>query len=266
MQEFFLANFSVFSTIRQTERSRYFVQRSDKNEPFLFEEIEAAPADLDATTRDDALFLQKKQGPFNFFQLPFFRRRTFFLFVGVCAGVLLQWIFTSELFYVPLEVAQSRSLFLEAKASYEQQQAYWDMKLHQFLSSVSDRPERAVNGTALQNLQGSAPELWIAYLVNQLGYSLDRLEKISLLPRDRSSDAITLMVSKYENGIWPLRIMLSLEIEIKISGRRLSADVVRIRRGCRDVALGLSWAYFGAELEPLRKLELLPGTRTTVSM
>ena len=234
--------------------------------PFLFDEVEAPPGDLDATTFDKTVIADKRSQRISF---PFFQWKSFILFIVCCCGIVFQWMYTSQLFHVPRDVAKTRILFNKAKERYTQQAAYWDMKLVQCVAAVQNEDagqsnhvpiphvsnHQAQNQQALfQNLQAFSPELWIAYLVNKAGFSLSRLDHLVIFPGEQGGDGNTIILSKYEPGIWPLKILLSLELAVKADFRAVSIDVLRIRRGGQDIALGMSWAYFGSELESLQRL------------
>ncbi len=228
------------------------MQYNDSEEHLVWNGIAADPADLDETTRDDLLF-EKKSG-FHLFHFPFFQWKTFFLFISCVSALFFHWIATSDLFHVPHEVEHSRQLFSQAREGYQAQELYWNMKLEQILNHVSVS-DIAKQSQMLLHFQETSPELWIAYLVKCLRFSLDRLQHVSLSLKEHSNGSLMLIISKYESGIWPLRILLSIELEIQPNAYTEKSNIVRIRRGGQDIALGLSWAYFATELAPLKRLE-----------
>jgi len=225
----------------------------DKDHPFSIDDIESTPSDSDATTCLDPILKGQERGVFGL-PFAFFQWKSFFFFVGCCCLLFFQWMYTSDLFYVPQDVAQARLQFMQARERYMQQRAYWDMKFMQYVTSVYESAEHIHPGLIMHNLHETSPELWIAYLVNRLRISPSRLEQIAIFPIEGDVRTKKLIVSKYEPGIWPLQIMLSLELVLQSDLDTVMTNVIRIRRGSQDIASGLSWAYFGGELESLQMI------------
>lgn len=190
---------------------------------------------------------------FLFFRLPLFQWKSFLIFTGISLALILQWFFTSEIFNIPKDVLESRQRFLKAKEGYIVNRKYWDAKQQHFIDYTRTELQQSNEQELLLRLQETPGEILISYLIQRLPSGMQRLDHISIFPRDGTPSSI--IVSKYETGIWPLKIMLSLELEIKIQGRKLSLSPARLRRGSQDLALGLCWAYFGPELDNIRQLE-----------
>ena len=195
---------------------------------------------------------------FSIWHLPLFHWKTFSIFIACIAAIVIHWFCTSELFEIPQDVALSRKNFFLAKERYLANASYWDAKQRHFTEFMQQEMPVSEPERILQHLQEAPPEVFISFLINKLRLGLDRLDHIALFPKETSASSFGLIVSKYEQGIWPLKIMLSMEMEIKIQAHHLSLTFSRLRRGSQDIALGLCWAYFGAELERMRQLELLP--------
>ena len=190
---------------------------------------------------------------FLLFRLPLFQWKSFLLFLGIATGLMLHWFATSELFEVPQDILQSRHQFVKAKENYFANQAYWDAKLSHFTDYIAKELQEQDEHTLIQQLQEIPGEIFISFLLQKLHLTDLRLEQTSIFFREGSG--FTINLSKYEKGIWPLKIMLSMEIEVRCTGHRFSLAISRLRRGSQDIALGLSWAYFGPELEALRSLK-----------
>jgi hypothetical protein len=188
---------------------------------------------------------------FLFLRLPLFQWKSFLIFTGVSLALILQWFFTSDIFNIPEDVAQSQHYFQKAKEGYLANRNYWDAKEQHFIDYIRYELEQSNDQELLERLQETPGEILISYVTQRLPAGLQRLEHVSLFLREGSP--CSLIVSKYETGIWPLKIMLSLELEVKIQGRRLSLVPSRLRRGSQDLALGLAWAYFGPELDTIRQ-------------
>jgi hypothetical protein len=196
-------------------------------------------------------------GRFLPIRFPLFHWKTFILFVICCLGLVLQWFFTSDLFKIPASVSTSRNAFFNAKEHYESNSLYWDAKQRQFDDFIHQEITGNNPHEIIQKLYEAPPEVFMSFLVTRMHLSSGRLDHIVIFPKENTSN-FTIVMSKYEQGIWPLKIMLSLEFEVKLSRRKFSINFTRLRRGAQDLALGLCWAYFGPELERLRELELIP--------
>ncbi|MBS0635010.1 MAG: hypothetical protein JSR37_06075 [Verrucomicrobia bacterium] len=192
--------------------------------------------------------------PLLFFRLPLIQWKTFFLIFGLSIGLIAHWFSTSELFNIPDDVARSRASFFTAKESYFQNSTYWDAKQKHFTERLSDELSLRNDQEVQRLIQEMPGEIFISYMIKKLHLGQERLEKTAVFARDDTSNC-TLIISKPETSIWPLSIMLALEVEVKVEKERFSLTVSRLRRGTQDIALGLSWTYFGRELESIRQLE-----------
>jgi hypothetical protein len=191
---------------------------------------------------------------FFLFRLPLFQWKTIFFFVGISLGIIFHWFSTSELFSVPEDVAIARSMFFKAKESYFLNNIYWDAKQRHFSEKLSQELLSGNDREVLRQIQDTPGEIFISFLLKRLHLGFERLERCAIFPREDSSNC-TVIISKPENSIWPLTIMLALELEVKVHAERFSLSVSRLRRGSQDIALGLAWTYFGPELESIRQLE-----------
>lgn len=214
------------------EQDDLLKKQSENDEPPLLKEGELSPL----------LDLQPRRS----------QSKNFFIIFIICIGIVCHWLMSSELFDIPEEVQQTRLEFAKAKEKYILRAPYWDAKLRHFKDIALE--ELALGEQAFLDLVQEAPgELFVSFLLRNLHLSLDRLEETTAFPRQGSTFSV--VVSKPEAGIWPLKIMLSIEIEIKYSAEKFSLAISRLRRGSQDIALNLAWAYFGPELETLRAFE-----------
>ena len=187
------------------------------------------------------------------FHLPEIHWKTLFLIVGITIGLVFHWFSTSELFTVPQDVATSRENFFTAKENYFQNSAYWDAKQKHFVEKLQEIMSTNADFAVLKEIKQTPGEIFISYMLKNLHINPERLEKSAVFTKDDSSGC-SIIISKPEKTIWPLRIMLSLEIEVKIQRERFSLTVSRLRKGSQDIALGLAWTYFGPELESIRQV------------
>lgn len=191
---------------------------------------------------------------FFLFRIPLFQWKTIFLFVGISLGIIFHWFLTSELFSIPKDVVASRTLFFKAKESYLQNSTYWDAKQRHFIEKLSQELSTGNDVEVLRQIQEIPGEIFISFLLKRLHLGSDRLDRCAIFPREESSSC-SVIISKPENSIWPMAIMLALELEVKVHAERFSLGVSRLRRGSQDIALSLAWTYFGPELESIRQLE-----------
>ncbi|MDB6081343.1 MAG: hypothetical protein JWO53_615, partial [Chlamydiia bacterium] len=222
------------------------------------EELKALPMDtsceLDMVVKESPTE-KESENFFSIFDFPLFQWKAFFLFTGCCLGIIFHWLLTSEIFDPPTDVIVSRNEFFLAKDRYEKNQPYWDAKYAHFISAVRKEISKNESTEVLLEIQQVSSEILLAFLIKELNVRLDRLNQLCIYPKGENS-SFSLIISKYEQGIWPLKILLSLEIEIKVKDGHFSLEFTRLRRGSQDISLGLSWAYFGPELDPLKRFDL----------
>ena len=225
---------------------------------YVNDTAETITSDLDGTSKE---FNTKKvktseDAPLFFLQLPILQWKTFSLFLSCCFGILINWLLTSEIFMTPPDVALSRKEFFAARDHYEKKRSYWDAKQIHFSKSATDALEQQNTKQLLSILEGLSGEIFIAFLIQKLHINLTRPNEFAAFPRKKAS-SLSIILSKYERSIWPLKIMLSLELGVKVKGKAISFEFLRLRRGSEDQSLSLAWPYFGSELEPLQQLKLL---------
>lgn len=184
--------------------------------------------------------------------LPLFQWKSFWIFFFVCLTLALHWFSTSELFEIPQDVQATREKFVQAKDSYLANSNYWDAKLNQCIQILNNEL-MLDDHHFFQRIQEMPPEIFISFLLTKLGVTPTSLDRTAIYPRNDSSFSI--IASKQESGLWPLKIMLSMELEITHTLDKFSVAISRLRRGSQDITLGLAWAYFGAELQSLRSFE-----------
>lgn len=190
-------------------------------------------------------------------QLPIFQKKFFFLILGCTLGIFIQWFLTSELFEVPFDVAHARHEFFLAKSRYEKNREYWDAKQTNLVETIKLELNQQESRLILDELNNASSEIFISFLVHNLNFYKERLNEIAIFPKKTGSSSFSLILSKYEKSFWPMKIMLSIELEVKVKGNAFQIEFVRLRRGARDISLSLAWTYFWPELEPLQELKLL---------
>jgi|SRR5581483_2928722 len=228
---------------------------SEEKVSYIFEDMEQAPSDPDTTTKEPSHATH--EGKRRVFRFSFFKSKIFLIFMSCFLIVGIQWISTSELFQAPFDVAHSRNQFYLAKEQYEKNSDYWDAKRHHFIDTFQQAVQFKEFDKALGQLKEISAEVLISFFVRQMDVPLERLEQVSVFPKQNGSSC-SLILSKYESTIWPLRILLSLEVEIKLVNGQIHVEFSRLRKGSQDIALSLAWNYFGTELELFKKFSVLP--------
>ncbi len=220
----------------------------------IFSSLERDAESAAVTVPDDSQQSIREDGEQpSFLRLPFFQWKAFFIFLGISLGIVGHWLSTSELFNIPSDIASSRKRFFQAKEGYFSNQIYWDAKQQHFVDYVKQELAHGDEQLLLQRLQETPGEILISFLLQKIYHDIHRIDQVTIFPREGAP--CLLVITKPEPGIWPLNIMLSLELEVKIHAHRFSLSISRLRRGAQDVALNLSWAYFGPELKSIRQLE-----------
>jgi hypothetical protein len=97
------------------------------------------------------------------------------------------------------------------------------------------------------------PQAIVALLVHKVGFDVERLKTLCCMPKV-SGSSFVVVFSKPEPAIWPLKVMLSLEVELKISSDFVALTLKRLRRGSHELSPGVAWAYFGSELSLLQRM------------
>ena len=189
-------------------------------------------------------------------RLPFFQWKAFISFLIVAFLLIFAWSSTSDLFEVPSDVIHSYKTYQDAKRHYFQNSVYWDSKREHFELLLRENLMASNEDHITLLLETVTPEILISFLVSKLRFSPERLNTISIMQKE-SAPNFTLIFSKPEQAIWPLRIIVSLETEISVAKDGVSLLFTRLRRGSEDMATGLAWAYFGSDLEVLKSLPVI---------
>ncbi|MGR3951778.1 MAG: hypothetical protein QRY74_02520 [Chlamydia sp.] len=184
-----------------------------------------------------------------------FHWKNFFISFMLLILFLFAWSSTSDLFKIPPDISRIYRHYKEAKQRYFQNSSYWDSKREQFEELLRENLKSIESQHAELLLETLTPEILISYLVSNLKFTAERLDQVCIQPKE-SEPALTIVISKPEYAVWPLKIIVSLEIEVKIGEKGVSFLFTRLRRGSEEMPTGLAWAYFGADLETLRALPI----------
>ena len=183
--------------------------------------------------------------------LHLFQWKSFFIFCSILIIAFIYTISTSDLFQVPKDTQQAYLSFQKAKQQYENNPLYWDLKQRNLIDEIQQDTKTAGGRHLALLLQDSTGEMVISFLTKELGLPIERLDLVAFNMK-ASSTNLSFLISKIDQGWWPLKIILSLEIEVTLENGNINLLFSRLRRGSQDLATGLTWAYFGSDLEWLR--------------
>lgn len=194
---------------------------------------------------------QEPQRSTSFF--PLFQWKSFLLFCTVSTILVLYVTSSSDVFQVPIEVRDAYQNFKLANQHYEINSLYWDVKQRHLTDEVKqDIAHTGGINSTIYLLQETSGEILISYLLKELKMPKERLETIAIYPKPDGT-GLNFIISKLERGVWPLEVILSLELEVVIEQKKIQFLFKRLRRGSQELATGLTWAYFGSDLEWLRQ-------------
>lgn len=181
-----------------------------------------------------------------------------FLVLTVVTLLVTPWLLMGDLFRVPPEVDVSREKFEVLTTRYQQSQTHWHAAKQQLLENMQNRSPEGRLDLGSQAYDNVPLEVFMAFLREDLQFSKDRFRDVTVFPIPDTKNTVFL-ITKYEKGVWPLKIVLSLEVQLINKGNRLSVEFRRLRRGSREISRDFAWVYFAPELKLLRQLEVLAG-------
>lgn len=180
------------------------------------------------------------------------------LFFAILVLLAAPWLLMNDLFRVPQEVIDSRAEFQKLATRYHEGQPRWHAEKEQLLENMRLHPLEERMNSEGHSFDNVPLEVFMALLWEDLKFSKDKFRDVTVFPIVDAENP-TFLITKYEHGMWPLRILLSLEVQLNNHGNRLTVEFRRLRRGNRDISQDFAWVYFGPELKLLRQLEVLAG-------
>ena len=170
------------------------------------------------------------------------------LFVSLGALSLAAWVSYAPFLDTPRDVAHTRKLFIGVKNSFCNNPHYWHSKRSQVERRIlKDVQER--NGESIPFLvRDITPEMLLSYAVDTLHMPLSTFDSVALYPKISGSSFI-ILISKLENSLWPLSVIVSLEIEVRIESQGAKILFRRLRRGTQELSTTQASMYFGSDLE-----------------
>ncbi|MBB65468.1 MAG: hypothetical protein CMO81_10430 [Waddliaceae bacterium] len=182
--------------------------------------------------------------------------------VGVFLLILfllaMPWMFMADLLREPIDVKDLRKDFFSESLSTSLNNELWWRRKQQILQTVYEHRKDYDIGKQGIKFTDIPEEVALSILLDVLKITPDSKSGLALALSQSSSGGLTLHLNKYQKGIWPLSILLSLEIKSHTNKNGYTDfEFSRLRRGTRDVSPNLAWDYFGEELQTLRSLEYL---------
>jgi hypothetical protein len=162
------------------------------------------------------------------------------------------WLYTCDIFEVPSDVLEGRKQFSKAYREFCERPSYWREEWLHLDRSIRKCIEESRDHDITSLLHRFSPQVIVAYTVNELGLTKSRLKSLAIVPKV-SGSSLLFVLSKQEPDVWLLPVVLSLEIEVNISSNGVHFVLLRLRRGSRELTPSLAWAYFGADIELLKK-------------
>lgn len=167
---------------------------------------------------------------------------------------LLPILFFYDLLLTPRDVALSRAGYFSLKESYEQQRDKWDHQKDEILFAMREHRQMGEIGKEMLYFEAIPSEILMAFLQDQIEFSQDLAIFLS-----EKLEHPRVILSKKENLFWPLKTLLSLEIELAMESGELKARILRLRKGSRSLDSKHAWTSFSKELRALRSFETFYG-------
>jgi hypothetical protein len=192
-----------------------------------------------------------------------FQWQSLALFCILALGFVFNLYLKSDIFTYPQEVASTRRAFFSGLSRYEKNRDYWDAKLAGSIKNIRELVDAGRQEEVIAFLNDSSPEILVSFIVKKLHVGLHHSDHSVLFPKENSTN-FTFVFSKYEAEARPLKIMISLEVEISWNGSNFVTEYKRLRRGLQDISIDLARSYFGPELEIMKEFELLVSSKSSL--
>jgi hypothetical protein len=192
--------------------------------------------------------------------------RKFALFVAVVIMVALPWVLMAPLFDVPDDVEFTRSAYDSALSNYFKSRDSWDQRKDQLLQTMQQHKANP-DLTKPPLVLGDLPlEVLFAYFNDDLDFFRRINSDLAIYPVIKKGEGPRISLSKYQSGLWPMRIILSVDLEFVSEGSKVTPRVIRFRRGSQEASANLAWSYFAPELQVFKQLESMQSGMVDLSM
>lgn len=223
------------------------MERPDPNsQPLpLVEEKEELSSSLSLGTLEEVETIDGSRSSLSWKRLSL----TFFLLFLAAAP----WYWVSDYMALPPEVALSRQHFQSMRHNFEGEWDHWTQQKTQLLRSM-EAPLATLNPLKEPlHFQGVPLEVIQAYLEQELQITQERFPSFAWYPGEDVENP-SVILSKEEKHLFPLKVMLSLEVAFVNQGEETHTQLCRLRRGKQEISPSLAWMYFGTELQALRSM------------
>jgi|GEM_PF-5808134 len=162
----------------------------------------------------------------------------------------------STIFTIPSETSHARKHFFAATERYAKNPLYWDAKLKGWLATSKGFIQEGKYEELVQQTGFLSDEVFVAFLLKELHLQQNFFNHCVIFTKENSPTP-TFILSKYESKVWPLKIMISCELEMKFKNKQIFIEFSRLRRGEQELAPSLVWSYFGPELELFKQFNFI---------
>ena len=220
-------------------------------------------SNLKKSLQEEVLTSDDKKSGFKIRKLNIYGRRPI-IFAILFVVAIITWFQLSPFLSKPHDVLTSRESFQKLKEKYYANEDTWDQQKDQILNTMIGH--RAVSPIYKETIsfENIPLEVVMAFLFQDLDFSSPQFSSTTFyLSPDLSTP--TVIISKYDTFVWPLKSLLSLELKFDVNNKKLHVDFSKLRSGTKEISSDLAWAYFTPELQALRYFEMFLGGITDVS-
>lgn len=192
--------------------------------------------------------------------------RKFATVLAVLLVIALPWLLMAPLLEVPADVENTRTSYDSTLSNYFNSRDTWDQRKDQLLQTMHQyqaNPDLTKSPMAV----GDLPiEVFFAYLNDNLDFFRRINSDLAIYPILKKGERPRITFSKYQTGLWPLKVLLSVDVELITEGSKVTPKVIRFRRGAEETPVNLAWSYFAPELQVFRQLESIQSGIVDFSM
>ena len=188
------------------------------------------------------------------------------LTTAIAALVLfcVPWVFMSDLLFSPWETMQSRNNFQSAVTQYSSNANKWDKQKEDILLQMKNQRLNKEIGKEQLQYNYLPIEVVLSFISNDLGFGKGALKDSTLFLDPEDDSLSTFILSKYEEGSWPLNILLSLRVKLDSSQNTTQVNFLDFKRGKRKVSVDLAWITLPQNCKLYGYLKAIMGVFTTL--
>jgi hypothetical protein len=179
------------------------------------------------------------------------RKRNFF--VISFSFLIISFFVIFNFFVTPKEIQKIHKIHKLAVHEVLAHPTYWYTKWE----STRNLLQESLDQNTLQNipeiLQDISLPMFIAFIHKDLKVPLNQLEAVSLSLKTSCTPPVILLTKEDHSSMWPFQSFISLELSVAITKDHISFSFSRLKKDSQELSTSLSWAYFGSELEPVKR-------------